>query len=227
VPDWRTSSRVWAAWSRRHNLNAPAQEILTGILPVAEVDKHWDNERLDLWGIFMQQVGTATPNRLGAATLLAGQLEVLVHKVEVQLAITGATAGQIAPVHLFTPLQAYLPTAINVALVLPWLQTMVRPQDPGRLSRAVGLIGETDAGLMVVTVNGAPHVAVGPSYSINTYAAGMAGGRRHVIWGFQDPPLRVKPFEQLTVQTLVQIPTSVAIQVNMFYTEREFQGDVG
>lgn len=227
MPLWKASTRVWAAWSRRHGLNAPAQEILTGIIPTAQVDKHWQNDRLDLWGIFMQQIGTATVGRLGACTLLAGQLEVLVHKIECQLVITGVTAGNIIPVHLFTPLQGYLPTAVNVALVLPWLQTMVRPQDPGRLAQAVGLIGETDAGLMVVTVNGAPHVAVGPSYSINTYAAGMAGGRRHVLWGFQDPPLRIKPGEQLSVQTLAQMPTSIAIQVNIFYTERVFQGDVG
>ena len=227
MPTWRPSARVFAAWSRRHNLNAPAMEILTGVLPVAEVDKHWTNDRLDLWGLFMQQVGTVTANRLAACTLLAGDLEVLVHKIECQVVIVGVTAGNIIPVHIFTPLQGYLPTAVNVALVLPWLQTMVRPQDPGRLARAVGLIGETDAGLMVVTVNGAPHVAVGPSYSLSTYAAGMAGGRRHVLWGFQDPPLRLKPFMQLSVQTLAQMPTSIAIQVNIFYTERVFQGDVG
>lgn len=226
APRWVTTTKVWAAWSRRHGLNAPAQQILTGILPVAQVDKHWLDDRIELWGLFMQQPGTAVPGRLGACTLLTQRKEAIVHKIEAQLTIISASPGTIANVHLFTPIFPYLPTAVNAFIVFPWLQPISAP-DPGRLARSFGLIGETDAGLQVVTVDGAPHTSVGPSYSLGTYAAGLVGGRRHVLWSFQDPPLRVKPGQQLTVQLLDVLPAALALQVNFYFSEREFQGDVG
>lgn len=189
-------------------------------MPTAQVDKHWTDDRIDLWGMFMQQPGTATLNRLGACSLVAQEKELLVHKIEAWFTTTSASG--LVGLHLFTPLQAYAPTAINPALVLPWLQP-VKPGQPGRLSRAIGVAGETDAGLMTVTVNGAPHTAIGPVQTniAQTFSPPVE------VWGFQDPPLRVKPLQQLTIQSLNQIPTNTLLNVNWFWTERVFQGDVG
>lgn len=201
--------------------------MLTGIIPVAEVDRHYTDDRLDLWGAFTQIPGTAVANRLGACSLVPQVAEVLVHKIEARY--IGIGQGQ-HPFHLFTPLQAYAPTAINAALVLPWMQP-VKPGQPGRLSSTIFVTGETDAGLMVVTVNGAPHTAIGPAYTLSSQGIALVAApfssHPTVLWGFQDPPLRVKPGQQLTVQATAAIPLNFFLNVNWFYSERVFQGDVG
>lgn len=222
MPFWRTSARVFAAWSRRHSLNAPAQEILTGIIPTAEVDRHWTDDRLDLWGAFTQQPGTATANRLGAVSMVPQRKEALVHRIEISIVSALARTHNF---HLFTPLQVYFPTAINSNLILPWLQP-VKPGQPGRLADTLFVNGETDAGLMVVTVNGLPHTAIGPSYQAASVVA-LGQMARIVAWDYQNPPLRVKPGQQLTVQATTQMPTGLFLNVNWYFSERVFQGDVG
>lgn len=221
MPQWVTASRVFAAWSRRYRLNAPAQEILTGIIPVAEVDRHYTDDRLDLWGLFTQQLGTATPNRLGACSLVTQEKEALVHRVHVWIQTTGATL--FVPYHLFTPLQAYDPHQFNPALVLPWLQPITSGV-AGRLSRSFGLIGEQDF-FQVVTVNGAPHTSIGPANP--GFSAVTQPAPPTEIWTFQDPPIRLRPFTRVTVQSLVQIPAVGSLNVSFYYTERDDQGPVG
>lgn len=221
MPRWVTADRVFAAWSRRWGLNSPAQEMLTGIIPVAEVDRHYTDDRLNLWGIFMQQQGTVIANRLGACSIVTQANEALVHRVDAHF--SSALANTSFDCHLFTPLQTYDPHAINPALTLPWLQP-ISFGEPGRLSRTFGLIGEQDF-LQVVTVNGAPHVGVGPVLrGISAGSAGRSGGR---LWDFQDPPLRMRPNTQLTVQMLVQLPVGYFLNCSFYYTERLDQGRVG
>ncbi len=216
MPTWKTSGRVFAAWSRRHGLNAPAQEILTGIIPVAEVDRHYTDDRLNVWGLFGQQLGT-TGLLLGAVSLVAQERELLVHRV----AYFFSGAPQILlTCHVFSPLQAYDPHSVGPALVLPWLQP-VEPGSPGRLSRAFGLQGET-ALLQVVTVNGAPHTSIGPASQMFTLSSDLID-----LWGYQDPPFRVRPFGQLTVQTTVLLPIGFGLNVSFWYSERDDQGAVG
>ncbi len=227
MPFWRTAAHPFHAFSRRYSLNAPAMEMLTGVIPTAQVDKHWTNDRLDLWGMFMQQPGTAVANRLASCSLVTQEREVLVHKVEAYLSVIAGPNAVVANFHLFTPVQGYIPAAVNVAIVFPWLATMVDEFDAGRLPRAVGVVGDTDAGLMVVTVNGAPHTAIGPAYHVATSPVSLDTKNLQVLWGFQDPPIRIKPFKLFTVQMLDQLPAAFALNMNVYFTERPFQGDVG
>lgn len=202
-------------------------EMLTGVIPVAEVDRHWTDDRLDVWGMFTQVPGTAVVNRLGACTILPQAKEILVHRITAQLS---SSTSLVHNIHLFTPLQAYAPTALNAALVLPWLQP-VKPGQAGRLAETIGVTGETDAGLMVVVVNGAPHTAIGPLFVISALQVGLVGTLSAkaptVLWDYQNPPLRVKPGQQLTVQVTTQLPNTTLLDVNWWWTERIFQGDVG
>lgn len=227
MPFWRTATQPFHALSRRYNLNAPSMEVLTGVIPTTQVDKHWTNDRLDLWGMFMQQPGTAVANRLASCSLVTQEREVLVHKAECYLTVTAGVQTILGNAHLFTPVQGYIPAAVNVAIVFPWLATMVDEFDPGRLSRAVGVVGDTDAGLMVVTVNGAPHTAIGPAYNLWGSLGSFGSSTIAPLWGFQDPPIRVKPFKLFTVQMLDQLPANFALNMNVYFTERPFQGDIG
>jgi len=220
VPRWKQAAKNLAAFSRRWSLNAPAVEVLTGILPTAQVDKHWTNDRLDLYGLFVQVPGTATVGRLGAVSIVAQELEVLVHGIDVWL---DANVSTFFSVHLFSPLQTYAPTAINTTLQLPWLQP-VQPGEPGRLSRAFGMGGERDAGLQSVIVNGIAFTTIGPTFQI---WGGLVTRDVNQVWRLQDPPLRLKPFQSMTIQVLAQMSVGRFLNVNWYYSERTFQGDVG
>ncbi len=225
MPRWKQAAKNLTAFSRRWSLNSPAVEVLTGIIPTAQVDKHWTNDRLDLWGIFIQQAGTATANRLGSCSIVAQEKEVLVHRIVAWM--DSAVEGKFV-VHLFTPLQTYAPAELNAALFLPWMQLPVEPGEPGRLSRTIGVAGETDAGLQVVTVNGAPHTSIGPTYPINVIRPFVIGDHNvNVIWDSQDPPLRLRPFQQLTIQMTQQLTAAYFLDTNWFYTERDDQGKIG
>lgn len=223
MPRWQPSgiANALTAFVRRYRLGTSITDVWTGIIPVAQVDKHWQDDRLDIWGMFVQGGADAGPApQLLSATLFAQDLEVLVHRVD------GWWAGQVSNrVHLFTPLQTYDPAATNPNVFFPWLQTMVQTGDAGRLSRAFG-IGGYNGAHQVVTVSGTPFTTFGPFSPLHTELT--PGGRVHRFWGFQDPPIRLKPFERLTVQALGQAAfITDVLGANFYYSEREPQGNVG
>ena len=223
MPRWKGGGRVFAAFSRRHGLNAPGMEVLTGVIPTAEVDRHYTDDRLNLWGLFMQQPGTVIANRLGACSLNTQENEALVHRVDVHFSSSLVTLG--FDCHLFSPLQTYDPHEHNPFIGFPWLQP-ISFGEPGRLSRSFGLEGEQDT-LQVVVVNTVAHVTVGPVLRAASSAAGVPGAHGGNLWGFQDPPWRLRPFTQLTVQMLVQLPVGYFLNVAFYYSERSDQGPVG
>lgn len=218
MPVWNRASKTFIAFARRWGLNAPTTEMWTGVVPTAQIDKHWTEDRLDLFGIEMQH-GGFDPNgsQLASCSLVVGSKEALVHRVSVTY--NGTVANRTLIGHLFTPLQGYNPATSGPSLVFPWLQP-VQPPEPGRLAQAVGITGSA-SGVQVVTVNGQPHNSVGPTIQMGVNASSR------VMWDSQDPPLRIKPAQLLTFQALITVPTGNTINVSFFWTERESQGDVG
>lgn len=227
MPRWVAHSKPLVGWRKRWRLNRDPSEILDAILPTAQVDKHWTDDRLNLFGLYSQAQGPGVATHL-ACMLTAQNKELLIHRVH--CAITRGSFPGIEPVHIFTPLQGYNPVQNNTALFLPWLQTGLRTGEPGQLSEAFGTSGDNLA-LQVVNVNGAPHTCVGPLWYGPT-ALNVVGGwgeRDVVIWSEQDPPLRIAPFTSVAVQTAQTITTSVLnfLDVSWYYSEREDQGRVG
>lgn len=217
MPSWLRAGKTFVAFARRWGLNAPPSEVWSGVVPVAQVDKHWTEDRVDLWGLELQQGGTAVPGNLASCSIAPGSKEILVHRIGVTY--NGSVAARTLIAHLFTPLQAYNPAAIGPAIVLPWLQP-VQPPEPGRLAFSFGLVGDA-AAFQSVIVNGFPHTSVGPVIQMGVNSPSKQ------LWIGQDPPIRVKPFQLLTVQTLVQLPVGNTMNVSFFFTERDSQGDVG
>ncbi len=224
MPQWRTGGRIFAAFSRRHGLNAPGMDVLTGVIPTAEVDRHYTDDRLNLWGLFMQQPGTIIANRLGACSLNTQENEALVHRVDVHFSHGLGQLDTTFDAHIFSPLQTYDPHEHNPFIGFPWLQP-ISFGEPGRLSRSFGLEGEQDT-LQVVVVNAVAHVTVGPVIrsSSGGFNRSRSGG---LLWDYQDPPWRLRPFTQLTVQMLVQLPVGFFLNVAFWYSERVDQGAVG
>jgi len=224
MPRWLSLGRQFTALRRRYNLNVPLGELLTGILPTVEIDKHYPDDTLDLWGMFSQAVGDAV--NLESCSLVAGAREVLVHRVDVWDEGTGSANG--IDWHMFTPLQTYNPVGVAAQSVqFPWAQMKANTQDTGQLSRAFGLSG-TAAGLQVVTINGVPVTSVGPVYSGQVFVVNTAVGTSPIkAWEAQNPPLRIKPFGILTVQVLQPTFVNHLMNVNWWYTERDPQGDIG
>lgn len=241
MPRWFTHGKAFTALRRRYNLNEDAREFLTGLLPVIEADRHWTADRLNLWGIFTQH---ALPGGIGpvypAASLHAQRKELLVHRIQATLRIGGSWSS--VPgygFHLFSPLQTYVPELNRAAIWFPWAQTMVEPADAGQLSEGFGLTGD-NAAQQVVLVNGVPYTSIGPvgfAPWVITFVGATGGGYAYsaqpelqTLWSFQDPPLRVRPFSALTVQTTSAMGPSGSIwtlDVNWWYSEREDVGRVG
>jgi len=225
MPFWRPVSRSLLALRRRYNIDSSLSEMWTGLVNVVQVDHHWQQDTLDIYGLFIQSPAGDGVNLL-ACSIEAQQREVLVHKIEFSwtgASITGHT------VHVFTQLQTYNPYDISSFLSLPWLQTKVRQGDAGQLGSVFGLSGLGSA-LQVVNVPPfGPITTIGP-----TYPSGIVfgtGGAFHnkpaVIWDFQNPPIRLKPFQSIVVQEPLFSLVGSFLNVNFYYSEREPQGDVG
>jgi hypothetical protein len=224
VPRWRLSGigNAFTAFARRYRLNTGLVEVLDSVLPVAQVDKHWQADRLNIWGGFGQQ--TAAGINLEGVGLVAANSEVLVHKIEAW--IDGGFGSGTA--HLFTPLQTYNFAAIGPAIFLPWLQMPYDSKStPARLPAAFIGAG-ANAALQTLIVNGTPFTTVGPTYKLTREFA-TSHRAPEVLWSAQDPPLRLHPQQELVVQAtdFNQFPAGTALNVNFYFSEREPQGSVG
>jgi hypothetical protein len=196
--------------------------VLDAVLPVAQVDKHWQSDRLNIWGAFGQSFGDAVNHQ--AVGLLAGNREVLVHKVEawVDLSLVGGD-----PFHMFTPLQGYDSFAIAPVIFLPWLQMGYEgPVQAALLPQAFLLAGRA-AALQTILVNGVPFTTIGPSYQHMIRVTSGATRTLITLWSMQDPPLRLLPQQQLVVQSATVWPLGRILDVNFYFSEREAQGSVG
>lgn len=224
MPRWAQSGigTALTAFVRRYRLNAPVGEVATGILPVAQVDKHWQSDRLNVWGVFGQRISDGI-NHSGVG-LLAGTREVIVHKVEVWIDSAGANHV----FHMFTPLQGYNAFAVLPTIALPWLQMGYQgPVQPVFFPEAFVLAGGAPA-LQTIIVNGAGFVTTGPVYRWhNAGVVGAIPGSPTIIWGFQDPPLRLHPQQEIVVQGATLFGAGAILNVNFYFSEREPQGNVG
>lgn len=218
------SGRQLTAFTRRYRLGRYLTNVLGTIIPTAQVDKHWQADTLDVFGLHAQVTGAAgAPFDYIAAMLVAQEREVLVHRVNAWAITTGAVPVDLG-FHLFTPLQAYDPTIVRTQIWFPWLQPATQT-DPARLSRAFCLTGGNPV-LQTVIINAVPFVSVGPRY--RSYGAGVdLDPVPRELWTFQDPPIRLFPFGEMAVQSSTQPNNTILLNVNFYYSEREAQGGVG
>lgn len=217
------SGRTLTAFTRRYRLGRFLLSIWDTILPVAVIDTHWQDDTLDVWGLF----GQATPGAgtIGAVQLQAQEKELLVHRVTAYVQ-NSATGGALSEgLHCFTPLQAYDPTAIGRAIHYPWMQPETDIARV-RLSRAFCFSGAA-AAHMTVLIGGVPVLAFGPLFQTTFGPIGSAEFPPREYWGFQNPPYRLPPFGSLCVQQVLAAAGNELINVNFWYSEREDQGRVG
>ena len=224
MPRWLQHARNFAGFRRRWNINTPIAQVLDGVLPVVEVDKHRNADDQDIWGMFAQSIGDGV--NLRAVALVAQAREVLIHRVE---AWSDEAISPAALWHIFTPLQAYNPFNVGApAAFFSWMQGKAVAQDVGQLGNTFGMAGHGNAH-QVVVVNGVPVTTFGPTRSWSTI--GLGGGwvtyEPVHFWGFQDPPFRLKPFTMLCVQDINVGRLNADLNVNFWYSERTAQGDVG
>ena len=232
MPRWVAHAKALIGLRRRWSINNSVGEILTGVLPVVQVDKVYPTEDQDIFGMFCQALGDGV--NLGAVLLGAQERDVLVHQVE---AWVDAITTREPTFHMFTPLQTYDPfDAALQNIFFPWFQGAARApaNDPfgqatGTLGSPIGL-GGLGSALMVVIVNGVPITAIGPvtPYEKWTTFVGAGGGTKRILWSFQDPPIRLRPFQRLCVQCPIgnMLGDSQPLNVNFFYTDRREQGQV-
>ena len=234
MPRWIALSQALTSLQRRYRSNAAFSEILTGLLPTVQADRHWVSDTLGVFGLFAQSPGDGI--NLAAAVLNAPpDRDVLVHKVEffVDSAFIGNTHS--LPFHLFTPLAGYDPVAIAPGGFFAWLQMGAPPGASALVGRAFSTVGLAAAHQTVV-LNGVPIVTFGPIAQTPRLqsvpgADGVDAGTSGFIngfWAFQDPPLRILAGGRLCVQDAVGVlAIGEFLNVNFWYSEREPQGGVG
>lgn len=226
MPRWLTHARNLAGLRRRWGITSPVSEVLSGVLPVVQVDKHRSAEDSDIWGMFVQAVADGV--NLPACALSTQEREVLVHKVEF-------TSNFVNPnleyYHLFTPLQTYTPFDVASGAFFAWVQGRATSQDRGQLGNTFG-VGGLGSAHQVVVVNAVPVTTFGP---LLAWEQLFLGGLHSVVvtnapktfWSFQDPPIRLKPFTLLCVQSTGVPIINTTLNVSFWYSERPPQGDVG
>lgn len=212
-------------------MNRDPQVMLDGIFPVAMVDKHVPDDRLDLYGMLVQEVHTGVAGRYASCTLQAGDKEIRVH--EVTAFIQHASQAYLGWIyHMMTPHPTYQPWAAYLhGAYYPWLQTRIKQDRPIQFPDAFGVGGE-NAALQTVSIDGVPITCTGKSMVLPRLFVGSGGfGPENTkFWGFQDPPLRIKPYRQLMVQSAAAqgvAQVGMILSVNFIFSEGEFESDVG
>ncbi len=239
MPRWDFHSRTFTALRRRFRLNRGFTEINTGISPVVIADKHWHSDALNVYGMFTQNPCDGA--QIPCCGLAAGANEVLVSKVEMWLSSSSAFGPPpgFATVwagwrwHLFTPHPNYNPTDGNFwSFWYPWLQMRQSPTaDQIALPGTIGFSGQAIAHQTIALGGGPPITTFGPMFQtpfLSLLAAVDLGDTKpQVIWGFQDPPLRVRPWQFLVVQGFDIPNRDVSLNVNWYFSEQEEEGAVG
>lgn len=241
MPRWIAHSKSLAALSRRWRLNVQPSEMLTGVLPVTQIDKSWTSDRLDVFGMLVQQPKDAVNVSIPAVGLRAGSRECLVHRIDWAVHPGGAAVeSQNADFmglsfHLFTPNANYNPFALSSGVYFPWMQSRQTVTSIVTLTDSIGVAGEALAHQTIV-VNGVPVVTFGPIQRGGSYFPILNGvastpPTASSFWTFQDPPIRLKPWQNLVVQATGAFnPAQWAgftLNANFYWSEQDPQGDTG
>ncbi len=248
MPTWTFISKNLAALQRRYRTNRAFSEVLTGIFPTVQVDRHWIDDTLDVYGLLCQaQSPDGGPNgalpELPACVLLAPpERDVLVHRVEFLVqAIDNVNDELDRTYHIFTPLLGYNPVANGAGFFFAWLQCKATATAATIQGQTVGIGGTFPTHQTVVFNGGPPITTFGPlAHTPRAYTSGAptegisvannSSGHLGGFWTFQDPPLRLKPGMRLAVQqadTFLVSNRRTILTTNFYYSEREAQGGVG
>lgn len=238
MPRWLPIARDYAATRKRFSIQGSISELLSGILPTYQLERNWNSEFLDLWGIegFVDAMngnhGAISLHNISDAFPREEQRELLVWRMNAELFTRLAAATLLGfSLHQFTPIGNYNPHVIPGAtpIFLPWFQPAKATGELARFPLAGHLDAGSNAALDVVTVNGVPVTVVGPVMTMRqgrTQAgSSVAGGLSNMEFGLNvdAPPFRVKPGERVTIQTLEPHSSSfTTLRVVVWYSERPF-----
>jgi hypothetical protein len=211
------SGRSLLAFLRRWGLLVEPRSVLPLVVPTAQVDRFYPRSELDIWGCFSEYVATVA-GRWPACMLLAGEKTVVVRRIDAHLMLEDRSWP--APLwhqfHVFSPpLAQYNPCAFDPGFFFPFCSSRgALLPNPGAL-----VVSGYQTGIGTVTVNGSPVALVGPSY-----AGPFDAFRATFEW--DDPPLTVRPFEALAVQSLTpRLGTDdPRLTVNFWWSEIEDEG---
>lgn len=234
MPIWNPIQRTFDAIRNRYDLTQRIGEMLTGILPVIVLDRHWPGEQMDFYGLNAAtdafNAFPAPPVHLYIELQAPPDREVLIWAIEATALSVGTP--QENPLHLFTPLQDYatiggatpwIPNGVLPPIYFPWLQP-IAATDAGRLSASFARAGATSA-LQVVSVNGIPTTSIGPTkQTFNQNTGGFVASWGNEYTSFYSspffPPIRLKPDARIAVQTTTAGNTGVNMEANFWYSER-------
>lgn len=234
---WLGHAQNFTALVRRYGTNWFFPEILSGLLPTVQVDKHWTADRLNVFGMRMEVVTDGA--NFPAMFLQAGDVDVLVYRVDWWMDDVNFGNSEGWGAHLFTPLPNYQPAdpgAGPVFSYFPWLLGGRVWGSLGTLPDMVGFAGH-NAALPQVNIAGIGLITtIGPqSRAAHVITAIVAGGGgptavphgELTAWSFQDPPFRLMPYTRLCVQATEVITANRRMIANFYFSVRPPQGGVG
>lgn len=231
MPTWLPIDRDYAQVRRRVGIQQRIGEMLTGILPTYVLERNWPGDQLDMWGAN----GVCSPplnGNLQSVSLFnqSADQELLVWRVESNF-VDGVSEQISRPfqMHIFTPLQTYDPASLPSAIpfFFPWLQP-VAPPESARLSPNAFLIAGSNPAIQVVTINGVPTSSIGPilhpaaDATSGFFSVGVAPVWSRFWQAGDVPPIRVRPGQRLTVQSLFPAFGNDHLEANFWWSERRF-----
>jgi hypothetical protein len=233
-PNWRLHNKPLTRWRRRFGGSWEPTTALDGIIPTAEVDKHWTDDRANIYGMFTQAASDGV--NIPCVALQAGPKQVQVHRISWYLESTNTAQLKFAwRVHLFTPRPDYNPFDFSLdGAWYAWLSSVAGPFTVGGAVRpdAFGLNGRATAH-QTISLGGPPFVTFGPIQH-SAYCPFLPGdyawvpaSHDGVFWNFQDPPLFVQPWQLLVLQACSIWPVNKTINANWYFSEREDEGIYG
>ncbi|MEE8509330.1 MAG: hypothetical protein V3T07_09720, partial [Myxococcota bacterium] len=167
MPRWVNTGKALTALRRRFRTNVDPSEMLTGMLPTIQADRHWMNDTLDVFGLLCQAqvtgVATGAAGGLSACQLTAPPgVECLVHQVEFHVqAVDNVNDAFDRTFHIFSPLEGYDPVAIDPGAFFAWLQ-MAAQDGTTSLQGLTFATGGSALTHQTVTLNAVPIITFGP-----------------------------------------------------------------
>lgn len=125
MPEWFSHSQNFRRFLRRWGVGGQnLYEILSGVLPVAVVDRSWQDDSLDLWGVAVPvSVSAPPPNKIPAVAIASPPtLDTYIRQIDAFAfaTVSGQAIGNQA-VAVYTPQDSYNPVLNGLSQFSPAL----------------------------------------------------------------------------------------------------------
>ena len=239
LPTWLDTIRDFASFRTRWGLRTRISGVWSGVLPTVQLERHYDDNLTD-------QFGASTATAVGSPTGFHA-ISLFNDSTDREYLVWNACGYVIAPsippfsiqnsVHFFTPLEAYDPFSSTLDRVdFPWLETGYQRPAIARIGTGQLLAGSALL-QQQVTIASVLFTTIGPTHRI---PATFGGGTLNLTysqeanWLYrnahpQQPPLRIKPGEQLCCQSLTTLGIAGLNHLEGFFiwSERPFARGAG